>query len=312
MTTYTYLHIESSGRYFRNSHLLYAGLAWYEQDELTYKEWFPTKEEEEADILEDLFLVLQNFDEIKTYNGSGFCLPYLKNKAKAYKIPSPLEELKHTDLRYLYAPLKKPLGLLSMRQEDLESFLEIARDNPKDSPLLGSSLRNMPFLSAFDKYLAYFQSPKENIEASLADHKLCLSFKNSIPLPKPFSAARDYFYIKADTNRTRILLPLVEGSLKFYFKNYKDYYYLPLEDSAIHKSLGQFVDKSRRKKASPKTCFQKKEGIFYPLFCSDDASPFVCKYDYDDQISYKILSHEDMKNQTYLSAYVSSVLSLLF
>ena len=34
-----------------------------------------------------------------------------------------------------------------------------------------------------------------------------------------------------------------------------EYYYLPEEDSAVHKSVGIYVDKSRRKAATPQTCY---------------------------------------------------------
>jgi len=312
MKTYTYLSIEANGRYFRRSHLTYVGLAWYEKNQIIYREWFPTKEEEEPEVLEELFAFLLNFQEIKTYNGSGFALPYLKNKAKAYRIACCLDEIAHDDLRYTYAPLKKPLGLLSMKQRDLESFLGLASDLERKSYELGDSLRNMPYLKAFDNYLTYFTSPPKNITASILEDKLCLSFDNPIKLPKAFHIAKDLFYMKVKKDKTQILLPLLKGSLKCYFKNYKDYYYLPLEDTAIHKSLGSFVDKSRRQKASPKTCFQKKEGIFYPLFNHEISELFVCKYDYDDPIAYQILDRRQIESQDWLEKYVDSIFHFVF
>ena len=55
-----------------------------------------------------------------------------------------------------------------------------------------------------------------------------------------------------------------KGTLKFYYPDYKQYYYLPEEDEAIHQSLAAFVDKSRRIKATKETCYTKKNGIFLP------------------------------------------------
>ena len=55
-----------------------------------------------------------------------------------------------------------------------------------------------------------------------------------------------------------------KGTLKYYYPNYKDYYYLIYEDTAIHKSVGEFVDKDARIKATKETCYTKKDGTFLP------------------------------------------------
>ena len=44
--------------------------------------------------------------------------------------------------------------------------------------------------------------------------------------------------------------PLYCGTLKFFFPDYKNYYYLPAEDTAVHKSVAEFVDQEYRKKAT--------------------------------------------------------------
>lgn len=59
-------------------------------------------------------------------------------------------------------------------------------------------------------------------------------------------------------------VPLFSGTLKYFFADYREYYYLPFEDCAIHKSVAQFVDKEYRKKATKDTCYQKKSGLFLP------------------------------------------------
>lgn len=53
--------------------------------------------------------------------------------------------------------------------------------------------------------------------------------------------------------------------LKYFFDDFHHYDYLPEEDMAIHKSLSVFVDKRRREKATPQTCYQKKQSWFLPL-----------------------------------------------
>ena len=61
-------------------------------------------------------------------------------------------------------------------------------------------------------------------------------------------------------------IALFQGELKYFYSNYKDYYYLPMEDTAIHKSVGEYVDRDARTKATARTCYTKKQGLFLPQF----------------------------------------------
>ena len=61
-----------------------------------------------------------------------------------------------------------------------------------------------------------------------------------------------------------VTIPLLRGTLYHYFPDYKEYYYLPEEDTAMHKSVAGFVDPAHRRKATAQTCYVKKEGVFLP------------------------------------------------
>lgn len=63
-----------------------------------------------------------------------------------------------------------------------------------------------------------------------------------------------------------VFLPVYSGELKYFYPNPADYYYLPLEDCAMHKSVAAFVEKEYRKKATAATCYTKKTGAFLPFF----------------------------------------------
>lgn len=73
-----------------------------------------------------------------------------------------------------------------------------------------------------------------------------------------------------------LLLPTFKGELKYFYPNPSDYYYLPLEDCAMHKSVASFVEKEYRKKATAATCYTKKEGVFLPLALRN-AKTMQCK-----------------------------------
>lgn len=59
-------------------------------------------------------------------------------------------------------------------------------------------------------------------------------------------------------------VPIFSGELKYFFPDYRHYYYLPAEDQAVHKSIGAYVDPAHRENAKPSTCYVKKAGLFLP------------------------------------------------
>ena len=59
-------------------------------------------------------------------------------------------------------------------------------------------------------------------------------------------------------------VPVISTELKYFLPNPKEYYYLPSEDQAVHKSVAEFVDPSHRKKATAATCYLRRSGKFLP------------------------------------------------
>lgn len=67
-------------------------------------------------------------------------------------------------------------------------------------------------------------------------------------------------------NRAAIKIPVYQGELLHFFKDYRNYYYLPREDEALHKSVASFVDRRFREQATARTCYTKRTGSFLPAF----------------------------------------------
>ena len=82
-----------------------------------------------------------------------------------------------------------------------------------------------------------------------------------------------------------------EGTLKHYYPDYKNYYYLPAEDYAVYKSIGEAVDPEARRKATKETAYTKKAGTFVPA--PSDASVPVFKKTYYDTDTYCLLNDVD-------------------
>lgn len=133
--------------------------------------------------------------------------------------------------------------------------------------------------------------------------------KVSLPvsLPSSIGGTVDGCYFKADKDEATLRIPLYEEELKYFYDNYKDYYYLPSEDQALHKSVAQFVDRSHREQATKKNCYTRKPGQF--LLEWDAVFSPVFKKDYDDKQLFFELTDELKQSRAAMSLYAVHVLS---
>ena len=130
-----------------------------------------------------------------------------------------------------------------------------------------------------------------------------------ISVPVPVDLKLDNWFINLTGHEINLCADLYEGELKYYYSDYKDYYYLPMEDKAIHKSVAEFVDRKFRKKATAKTCYQRVSGLFLPepepVF-----SPVLFR-EYKDKLSYTQFSPELFDDEALTEAYLRSVIKQL-
>ena len=141
---------------------------------------------------------------------------------------------------------------------------------------------------------------------STAGDKLEITFSLKSKVPSPVHLSLKPISITLSGTLLTVASELYEGTCKFFFEDYKSYYYLPLEDYAIHKSIGMFVDKSARVKATAKTAYTKKDGLFVPIFNLQNQNVFYKEY--NTYPAYMLLS--DMpKDAASLKAYAMSLIS---
>lgn len=107
---------------------------------------------------------------------------------------------------------------------------------------------------------------------------LRISFQHHAELPKKVSIQTNYPSSKStdaisfpaictltlDPQSGYLEVPIVQAELKYFLPNPKDYYYLPAEDQAVHKSIAAFVEASHRKKATASNCYLRRSGSFLP------------------------------------------------
>lgn len=99
--------------------------------------------------------------------------------------------------------------------------------------------------------------------------------------------------------------------LKYFFKNYKDYYYLPEEDITIHKDVATYVDKNHRIQATASNCFTKVTDNFLPIFSvkSPDFNKIFIE-NYGEKNGF--IQLESIKDEDCVLKYVNCILDYLY
>lgn len=333
--------IETTGFSPKTAFVYLIGLAVRRADALHIYQFLAESRTEEAALLASFYgqLQSQTIDTLLAFNGLAFDLPFLKARERLYAdvrfpdVPGFLDFYKLTGKRsHLF-------HLLDKKQKSVERFLEIERedactggeliplyyafekqpDASKESLLLLHNYEDVLGMIKLLPLLAYedfFHAPINVLDASVqtfrpyeasSDEKeLLLTLHVPVPLPKAFHYASDLCHFACGKTSARIRIPIYSGELRFYYENARDYYYLPDEDRAIHKSVAAFVDSHHKKKATKSTCYTRKTGAFLP---QPSALFTPCFYKKKPSgISYFEMTEDILSNSEACSRYAAMLL----
>lgn len=243
-------------------------------------QWFNEDGFSQKQILSDFLAFIKSYDTLITFNGTTFDLPFLTSKIKEFKLNASFDSYKHLDLYQILKPYKNLWGLKNFHQKNLEEYLCLDRTDKlsgkkliktyqnylekgdikdKEAVLLHNredllglrdiySLMSYPALLDGEFTLSSYSIENDEFNAYLnLDHEVpvCGNYKKSgICLTLKHSNAV-------------LTCPLDDGHLKHYHRDYKNYYYLPMEDLVIHKSMKSFVDTSSLVRADKDNCYSK-------------------------------------------------------
>lgn len=247
-------------------------------------------------MLAAFLALLAGYRTLISFNGTGFDIPFLEARCARYRLPEHFQELECLDIFKSVSRLKFLLRLPNYRQKTIESFLNLPRNDaytggelidvyhdyvqhPDEEKSRLLHLHNcedvtgmtelLPVLSYLELFQGAFSVPDARIDTyrrydESTGHELVLTLQNDHPVPRRVSHKCGPFYLVTDAGQTSIRVPVFEGELRYFYPNYRDYYYLPIEDMAIHKSVASFVDKSCRQQARAANCYSRKTGSFLP------------------------------------------------
>ena len=84
-----------------------------------------------------------------------------------------------------------------------------------------------------------------------------ITYNCSIPkLPCRITESLNGILVNACDTHMHVVVPKTRDTeMKYFFKDYKNYYYLPMEHMAIHKSMAAYVDDAHKEKATKDNAF---------------------------------------------------------
>ena len=330
--------IETTGLSPKNSFVYLIGVLFQNDKKWQLTQWLAESQKDEAALFTAFFCFLKNFRFLIHFNGDAFDLPFLTKRCAVYHLPAVPESLTSIDLYQRLRPLKKFLKLSSMNLKSLEDFLNLSRqdtmsggelisvyhqfETTKDDNLkrllllhnhddLSGTAALFPLFSYLELLNGRFElSHAETISGQGNSFELLLRLSLSTPVPRQISVPLESGYLTACGSTCSLSVHGIYGTMKYFFQDYRNYYYLPLEDTAIHKSVASYVDKAHRVPAKASTCYCKRTGRFLPGIAGS-AMP-VFRQDYRASAFYQECTEEFLSNSSSLLAYVRDLLYSYF
>ncbi len=145
----------------------------------------------------------------------------------------------------------------SLKQHNYEDVLAMAS--------LLSALSYQKLFTGNFQICSVEQNAYQDFEGKDAQ-ELIFSLETDYPLPQRISYGSDGIYLTGQGRQIKLSVRIIQAELLHFYPNYKDYYYLPAEGKAIHKSVASYVDKDYRTAAKASNCYAKKNGCFLPQY----------------------------------------------
>ncbi len=326
--------IETTGFSPEVTSLYLVGVMFYDTNinNWTMKQFFNDDGLSEVSIIEEFMKFATNFQYIINFNGDGFDIPYICKKLTHYKINYNFNHLTSIDIYKAIRPYKQALYLDNLKQKTIELFLGIDRNDKysggdlikvyndyltsKNDKLLKLLLQHnfedvegVLLVSDILCYKDLFDGNIDATSATIKDNRFVININITNSIPRRISQGANNILITGLHNNATITLPIIDDTLKFFFKDYKDYYYLPIEDKAIHKSVATYVDKDYREKATKANCYIKKHSKY--VMQIKDTVVYGYRYNHNDKITYIDIDDSLLNDIDMLTKYSKHILNYI-
>ena len=331
--------IETTGFDANHSILYLIGCIYFQQNSWFSTQFFGKTADDEKEILDAFISLCKKHKALICYNGAGFDIPYIEKKCQKLSLEYDFNNHIIIDIYKSINPIRALFNTENLKQRTIEHFLGIMREdkysggelinyfhkyqknnskeifnmlilhNKEDIIGMTNVLPMLSYESAIsgDFYIDSVSSKELPLADGTLGQEIIITALLTKPVPKRVSYSFSSFNIVIYKDRLTLTVKAYTKELKYFYPNYKDYFYMPLEDVAIHKSVAFYVDKNFRTKAKAANCYSKKTGVFLPQF-----EEVVCPYfkiDYYDKTLFFEYTEEFKADNELIKKYLLHILS---
>ena len=340
-----FIDIETTGLHVRSSNLYIIGCIYYDTNIEPYSwysiQWIAKNYDDEINILNAFAEFALSYKYLIHFNGNQFDVPYLEKKMKQYQINFNFSNFESIDIYRRLTPCKAFLKLPNYKQKTIENFLNTYRedqytgkelidiyhkyvlnnDENMEKLLLLHNKEDLMGMLEIIAALAIcdlINMPVKVTQVQANYYKdinqkqfpeIIMNLELSTPLPTDISCYANSCYFMGSGYEGKLRVPVFEEELKYFYSNYKDYYYLPEEDMAIHKSVASFVDKNYRRQAQANNCYTRKYSSYLPQW-ENIFTPFF-KRSYNEKDLFFELTDEFKTQRESFNIYAHHVLEMM-
>ncbi|MBR6329514.1 MAG: ribonuclease H-like domain-containing protein [Lachnospiraceae bacterium] len=336
-----FMDIETTGFSPDSSVLYLIGCAYIEDGIFNVIQWMAENYDEEEAVLYAFYNFASSYKKLVHFNGNHFDIPFMSSRIEELDLPFDLRIFEGIDIYKRLKPYKEFLKLQSLKQRSIEEYMGLERedtlggmelvnatneylqtgDEDIASTLLLHNLDDLKGLVGIVPMLAVTDLFTENIRVTkagrnpytdadgIARSEVIMELALPSPLPVPVSYGWSDCYFTGEGTRGKLRVSVYQGELKYFYPNYKEYYYLPDEDVAVHKSVAAYVDPSKRENAKASNCYTKKCGIFLPQW--DPLFSPVFRQAYKEPTMYFELTDEFKHDPKRFATYAKHLLQML-
>lgn len=339
-----FIDIETTGLSAEYAIIYEVGVAYLNNATGNYeiKQWLISEDSEERSMLYEVIAFLGQYKKLVHFNGNTFDIPFIQARCEKLGVSCDFTDFEGIDIYRRVSPLKHFLKLDNCRQKSIELFLGIDRDDEysgkdlikiyKDYSETGSEesekllllhnhddvlgmLQIIPVLSYADLFsngvvIKKVQTNVYNDVFGMSKKELILSIGLPVYLPVPINYNANGCYFSAKGADGIIKVPLLHEEMKYFYSNYHDYYYLPEEDVAVHKTVSEYVDKDFREQAKASTCYTRKVSDYLPQWGTPEFEPFF-KRDYDSPNVFFELTDAFKSSKESFNKYSNHILNMM-
>lgn len=285
------LNIETTGLSPRNAFIFMIGMGWPEGGRWHFRCLLAESRMDERKIMTAFYEQMKNFNQVLTYGGQSFSWRFMENRWTNYSDTEDhlFADKQLLDLQKDISPYRVFFPLPDLKKSTIETFTGFnRRDNLSGKELIAvfsewershdehgsevllkhhrEDMLSLLQLHTLTAYTCFWKGDFEQILSCKLENDVCrFHVQLKSPVPHPLQYQTQYADIALEGTSAVIAAAIYHGRLKYFLPGpVKDYFYLPYEDQAMHRSVACYVDKDHRQKATAATCYTWHEGYFLP------------------------------------------------